>query len=129
MAYSICHLGKDGMNIMSSHQFKIIEELLSFAFYDHTCPDDPYHPVKLLVDGFNENCQEKLATTIKLVLDKSMSPFQPRTTKTLKVPNLSFIFQKPKPLGVEKKVSILWLVIAGLILFSPVLTERRLSFD
>jgi hypothetical protein len=125
------NFGKHGMDVIISwHRFKTIKELLSFAFYDHTCPEDPYYPVKLLVDGFNDNRREKLATAVKIVLDESMSPFQPRTTKTSKLPNLSFIFWKPKPLGVENKVSIFWLVVAVLIfriVFSPVLTERRLS--
>jgi hypothetical protein len=109
------NFGKDGMNIMSWHRFKSIKEKISFAFYDYTCPDDPYHPVKLLVDGFNDNRREKLATGIKIVLDESMSPFQPRTTKTSKLPNLSFIFRKPKPLGIEKKVSICWLVVFAIL--------------
>jgi hypothetical protein len=34
-----------------------------------------------------------------------MSPYQPRTTKKSILPNLSFIMRKPKPLGIEKKVS------------------------
>jgi hypothetical protein len=106
------NFGKDGIDVISWHRFKTIKELLCFAFYDHTCPEDPYHPVKLLLDGFNDNRREKVATAIKIVLDESMSPFQPRTTKTSKLPNLSFIFRKPKPLGVENKVSILWLVVA-----------------
>ena len=60
------NFGKDGMNSISWHRFKTIKELIHFSFYDHTCPDDPYHPVKLLVDGFNENRREKLATAIKM---------------------------------------------------------------
>jgi hypothetical protein len=114
------NFGKDGMNSISWHRFKTIKELIHFSFYDHTCPDDPYHPVKLLVDGFNENRREKLATAIKIVLDESMSPFQPRTTKTSKLPNLSFIFRKPKPLGIEKKVSICWLMVFAI--FNHLLT-------
>ena len=105
------NFGKDGINVISWHRFRTIKELIPFAFYDHTCPTDPYFPVKLLIDGFNDNRQEKLATAVKIVLDESMSPFQPRTTKTSKLPNLSFIFRKPKPLGIEKKVSICWLAV------------------
>jgi hypothetical protein len=35
-----------------------------------------------------------------------MSSFQPRTTATGALPNISFIFRKPEPLGTELKCAI-----------------------
>jgi hypothetical protein len=99
------NFGKDGLNVISHHRFQSIKEKIHLAFYDRSVPDDPYHPVRALLDGFNDNRRRTVATSIKQILDESMSPYQPRTTKTSILPNLSFIFRKPKPLGIEKKVS------------------------
>lgn len=98
------NFGKDGLDVMSWTRFKQIKEQIHFAFYDYTCPDDPYHPVRTLVDGYNDNRKQNVASSIKIVLDESMSPFKPRTSKTSGWPNISFIFRKPKPLGCEQKV-------------------------
>jgi hypothetical protein len=37
------------------------------------------------------------------ILDESMSSYRPRTTATGSLPNISFIFRKPEPLGTEFK--------------------------
>lgn len=103
--------GKNGLDVMEWHRFKALREVMHFAFYDHTCPEDPYHPVKLLIDGYNDNRTQKIAAAIVIVLDESMSNFKPRTTATSKLPNISFIFRKPKPIGLEFKVSFSLLVV------------------
>eukprot|EP00873_Tetraselmis_striata_P006477 jgi/Tetstr1/426741/TSEL_001678.t1 len=38
-------------------------------------------------------------------MDESMSAYQPRATKLGGLPNLSFIYRKPKPLGTEMKTA------------------------
>ena len=93
-----------GLNIMSWSRFKDIKSMIHFAFYDRSCPEDSYHPVKKLIDGYNDNRKKKIAAAIITVFDESMCAYQPRTTKTGVWPNLSFIFRKPKPLGCELKV-------------------------
>ena len=96
---------KDGLDIMAHNRFKRIKENVHFAFYDRNFAEsDPYHPVKSLLDGFNNNRKKNIASSIDIVLDESMSPFRPRTTSSSLLPNLSFIFRKPKPLGIELKV-------------------------
>ena len=98
--------GKGGCDVMSKERFRNIREFIYFAFYDKSCKeDDQYYPVRSLIDGFNDNRRKNIAAAVCIVLDESMSPFQPRTTKTSWLPNISFIFRKPKPLGVENKVS------------------------
>ena len=99
------NFGKGGLDIMSHNRFKQIKGVIHFAFYDHDYAEsDPYHPVKSLVDGFNDNRKRIIASSIDIVLDESMCSFRPRTTKSSSLPNISFIFRKPKPLGVELKV-------------------------
>jgi hypothetical protein len=57
----------------------------------------------LLLDGFNEVRGNKIAASIKKVLDESMSSWQPRTTKTGGLPVLTYVQRKPEPLGTEFK--------------------------
>ena len=89
---------------ISAHRFKTIKERLHFAFYDTSNTDDPWYPIVGLVDQFNCSRRKWIAASIVVVLDESMSNFQPRTTRTSLLPHLSFIFRKPKPLGTEFKV-------------------------
>ena len=98
------NFGTGGEHKMAWTRFKDIKAQIPYSFYDLTCPDDPYHPVKDLIDGFNDNRKRNIASGIVICLDESMSPYQPRTTKSGFWPNISFIFRKPKPLGAEKKV-------------------------
>jgi hypothetical protein len=102
------NFGKGGMDVMSWTRHQDIKDQIPYVFYDYNCAEeDPYHPVKLLVDGYNDNRKQNIAScSIKLVLDESMSSYQPRTTPTSILPNLSFIFRKPKPLGIEQKVCV-----------------------
>lgn len=101
------NFGKGGMDVMSWTRHQDIKDQIPYAFYDYNCAEeDPYHPVKLLVDGYNDNRKQNIASSIKIVLDESMSSYQPRTTPTSILPNLSFIFRKPKPLGIEQKVCV-----------------------
>lgn len=99
------NFGRGGLDIMAYSRFKNIKENVHLAFYDRNFAEsDPYHPVKSLMDGFNDNRKKTIAACTDIVLDESMSPFKPRTTATSALPNVSFIFRKPKPLGIELKV-------------------------
>ena len=51
-------LGKDENSVvygMTKNRFKNLNELVHFSFFDHSRPDDPWHPILLLVDGYNNN--------------------------------------------------------------------------
>ena len=97
--------GGPGKKIMSWDQFKKIKQRIHFAIYDETNKDHPWHPLMGLVKGFNDKCKMYIAALIWLLLDETMSSFGPQTTKSSLLPFLSFIFQKPKPLGIEFKTS------------------------
>lgn len=96
---------KDGNDLISAHRFKTVKEMLHYAFFDEINEDDPWYPISSLVAAFNDNRRRLVASAILIVLDESMSNFQPRTTKTSLMPHLSFIFRKPKPLGTEYKTA------------------------
>jgi hypothetical protein len=90
---------------VSRHRYECLRHCFPFAFYDWENADaDPWHPVGLLVKGFNENRNENFAASSTQTHDESMSAFRPRTTPTSLLPNISFILRKPEPLGTEFKV-------------------------
>ena len=66
---------KGGLNVMTKNCFTNIRDYTPFSFCDHQAKDDPWHPIKLLVDGYNDNRKRKLAAAITLALDESMSSF------------------------------------------------------
>ena len=67
---------------------------------------DDWARIGNLIDGYNKNRQSNIAASNWRVLDESMSAFIPRTSKTGGLPHLSYIKQKPEPLGTEFKVRI-----------------------
>ena len=54
----------------------------------------------MLIDGFNAECNNITASSLK-VRDESMSEIRFRTTAKGNLPHLSYIFCKPEPLGIE----------------------------
>jgi Transposase IS4 len=58
-----------------------------------------------LQKAYNLRWKITVASSTIIVLDEGMSAFQPRATKTSKLPKLSFIKRKPKPLGTEFKMA------------------------
>lgn len=96
--------GSAGKRVISWNHFKQIKEKPHHAFEDSSAETtDPWWPVSELVTDCNANRQKWIVATLAMVLDESMINFQPRTAKTSISPFLSFIFQKPKPLGTEFK--------------------------
>jgi hypothetical protein len=90
---------------VSKHRYECLRQCFSYAFYDwENADEDPWHPIGLLVDGFNNNRKENFAASSTQTHDESMSAFRPRTTPTSRLPNISFILRKPEPLGTEFKV-------------------------
>jgi hypothetical protein len=94
---------------MAYYRFREIKAVFPWSFQDKlkAVEDsegyDPWHMVMLLVDGFNANRHAWIAASARKVLDESMSAWCPQTTKTGGLPHLSFILQKPEPLGTEFK--------------------------
>lgn len=77
---------------ISYTQFEEWKKLFIYSFVD---PDidksDPWWRVRDLIDEYNKNRQENVAAGIIKVLDESMSAWCPQTTKTGRLPHLSFI--------------------------------------
>jgi hypothetical protein len=96
-----------GRNIFPLYRFKQIKAAFPHAFEngDAKSSGDPWYPIGLLVDGFNDNRSYNFAASYFKVLDESMSAYRPRTTQYGGLPHLSFIGRKPEPLGTEFKVS------------------------
>jgi hypothetical protein len=64
---------------------------------------DPWCMLSNLIDEFNKNRSTVIAAPFIKVLDELMSAWHPRKNKTEGLPNISFILQKPEPLGTEFK--------------------------
>lgn len=93
--------------VMKKYRFKYIKRFFPKAF-EGANVNDPWNPILSLIDGYNQNRKAKLMASNLKILDESMSPWQPRTTesgsKNGGMPHLSYIFRKPKPLGLEGKI-------------------------
>ena len=59
--------------------------------------------VGYLVQGYNNNRKQTVASSRIKTLDESMSAYRPQTNKTGNLPNISYILRKPEPLGTELK--------------------------
>jgi len=66
---------------------------------------DPWHHLIAGVEEFNQIRRERISASNWILIDESMSSWRPRTSKTGKLPNISFILRKPKPLGTEFKTT------------------------
>jgi len=51
------------------------------------------------VDEFNEIHRTRILSGFWMIVDETMSAYRPRTSATGKLPNISYIFRKPEPLG------------------------------
>ncbi len=95
--------------MMPLDRFQVIKKRCLYAFAGED-EDDPWNPIRGLINDFNKNRLDSLLASCIVVLDESMSPFCPQTTKNgiglgMEIPHLSFVPRKPKPLGHELKNS------------------------
>ena len=99
------NLGKDGMGVMPKYRLDEIIALFPYAFYDKDAEakNDPWHPVGLLVDGYNANRLAKIASSVRQVMDEIMIGWKPRTSKTGNAPHISCVERKPRKIGFELK--------------------------
>ena len=67
---------------------------------------DPWWKFTTGITTFNEIRKKLILPSEVIVLDESMSAFRPQTTKTGKLPNITYIFRKPEDLGTEFKSSV-----------------------
>ena len=89
---------------MPLYRHEELRGAFSHAFHD-TESDSDWAPIELLINGYNKNRKKTIASSLKKVLDESMSALVPRTTATGGLPTISYIRRKPEPLGTEFKVS------------------------
>jgi hypothetical protein len=92
-------------NYMKFHRFKVWKQFIVKVNEDKAYERDgnPWWKFAIAIDGFNDVCLNKITTSLWDILDESMSSFRKRTTATGTLPNISFIFRKPEPLGIEFK--------------------------
>ena len=87
---------------------KTVESVLSWAFADLSNPlADSWYRFRSGEIGFNQNRARTVVKSEIMTVDESMIAWEPQTTKTGGLPNLSFIKRKPKPLGTDSKMSLM----------------------
>jgi len=64
---------------------------------------DPWWQFSSAINEFNEIRNELITSSHVKVMDETMSPWRPRTSKNGGLPNISYIIRKPEPLGTEFK--------------------------
>jgi hypothetical protein len=95
---------------MPFRRFEDIRCSFAFAFSDTTRSDpnsteryDPWYMLSKWISEFNSNRVEMVCASYIKVHDETMCAWKPRKNKTGGLPNISFIFRKPEPLGTEFK--------------------------
>lgn len=90
---------------MSYYRFEEWKKMFIYSFVDpNVDKSDPWWRVRGIINEYNENRKSNIAAGAIKVLDESMSAWHPQTTKTGRLPHISFIIRKPEPLGTEFKV-------------------------
>jgi hypothetical protein len=85
---------------MPFSRFKDFRRFLPFIFVNEDKKDtDPWYQFSDAIDEFNEIRSSRLACSQWIVADETMCAWRPRTTALGGLPNISFIIQKPEPLG------------------------------
>ena len=91
---------------LSYDRFKQLKKYFPFAFIpENVDRSDPWWQIRDMVNGFNTARDLYVMACIRKLLDESMSPFDPQTTKTGGLAHISFVPRKPRPLGTEMKAS------------------------
>jgi len=118
------NIGTGGLDIMSYQRLNEIKEFFPFSFHDTEAEKkgDEWYKIGLLVDGFNYNRKQTIASSCTYTLDESMSAFKPRTSAFGRLPNISLRQRKPRQIGTEFK-DIACTVI-GVILFVEIMRAR-----
>lgn len=88
---------------LSEGKFEKIKTVVSWAFSGSDSMGDPWYRFRGGILGFNENRARTIIKSNIKTPDETMIAWEPRTTKTGGLPNISFIKRKPSPLGTELK--------------------------
>ena len=92
---------------MKQWRFKELKLLVPKTMEDATArATDDWWRVRKMTDNYSKHVKKLMYVSSVVTLDESMSSFIPRTTKTGNLPNLSYIEQKPEPLGTEFKIAM-----------------------
>jgi hypothetical protein len=102
---SLVFCGVDFTVYQSLATFKLIKKYYSWADAGtaEEIAADPWMRFRPGIDKFNATQRSFVEPTLECVVDESMSPYEPRSSATGTLPNLSFIVRKPEPLGSELK--------------------------
>jgi hypothetical protein len=85
---------------MKHYCFQHFRSFVTAIWEDETRQDtDDWWHFVAAVDEFNTLRKERFVSGIWSIIDELMSAWRPRTTALGRLPNISFIAQKPEPLG------------------------------
>ena len=101
---------------MTMSRFQDIKRVFPFFFTNPliTEKDDKWYMIQWFVDQFNANRKLTFCASHEIIVDETMSAWEPRTINCGNgaedldmpaLPHLSFIHRKPEPLGTEFKVA------------------------
>ena len=89
---------------MKFWRFKELKHYIPYVMSDESLQDsDDWWRVRRIISEYSRKRKGAIFTSHTFIYDESMSAFVPRTTKTGKLPNISYIQRKPEPLGTEFK--------------------------
>jgi len=95
---------------MPFRRFKDFLRFLPSTFVnEHKKETDPWYQFSVAIGEFNEIRLSKSVCSQWIVTDKNMCAWRPRNTALGGLPNISFIIQKPEPLGKKKSKMIIYI--------------------
>ena len=100
---------------MGENRFKEYRKMIPAIWENPMVTEtDPWWNFSQAVEEFNQQCQDKIKSSMWKTEDESMSAWCPQKTKCGGLPNISYVIRKPEPLG---KLSFLLLSFFTIIIF------------
>ena len=85
---------------MKLYRFKQFRKFVPTMFEDEALKEtDEWWKFQPAVDEFNWIRQNRVLFAFWMIVDETMSAWRPRTSPTGDLPNVTYIFRKPEPLG------------------------------
>jgi len=85
---------------MKLYRFKQFRKYVNLIWEDENLKEtDEWWRFQPAVDEFNDIRRIRILSAFWMIVDDTMSAYRPRTSATGKLPNISYIFRKPEPLG------------------------------
>ena len=93
---------------MRYYRFKQFKQFFPLIWQESSQPvvvdnNNSWWKFEPAIRTFNDNRRELITPSSIIAIDESMSAFRPQTTKTGRLPNISYILRKPENLGTEFK--------------------------